>query len=88
MQIFISLSKGVGSPDYQNLVRIDKSVRSIEKEMKDWDMPRKRKRNEHLKYVFARKNKLKNKLGLKGVSGPFYADHYMNGKKKVSKLPE
>ncbi|AXG67246.1 hypothetical protein HOU09_gp202 [Dickeya phage vB_DsoM_AD1] len=81
-KVFSSCSKATN--DYQNLVDLDASVRKIEKEMKGWSPERKRKRNEHLKYVFARKNSLKNKLGLKGVSGPFYADHYIdNGKRKV-----
>ncbi|QZE56742.1 hypothetical protein pEaSNUABM40_00209 [Erwinia phage pEa_SNUABM_40] len=79
-KVFSSCSKATN--DYQNLVSLDASVRKIENEMKGWSPERRRKRNEHLKYVFARKNTLKNKLGLKGVSGPFYADHYMDGGKR------
>lgn len=79
MEIVISFSS---DESYQALVKLDQSLRRIENQMRDWPMSRKRERNKHLKFQFARKNKIKRKLGLKGVSGPFYSGHYMDSGKR------
>lgn len=86
MQTNISLSGG--SSDYLDLCDVDRKIRESEHSSLEWTPAMIFANDESLVYPKRYRNLLKRRLGLEEVSGPFFDNHFYNGKEMFETLPQ